>query len=87
MSQNKILLRSATLLIAKVLHDISLSVAKKRRVTAKPCLLKIASLMTVSFRASWDHIHNSSVFVFLFLFESILKYYWCCHFSFSKHAY
>ena len=58
MSQNKNSKRNATFTIAEVALDIFLHVARQRRVTAKHSLLKIACLMTVSFRPSWDHIHN-----------------------------
>ena len=85
MSQNKNLKRNATFTIAEVALDIFLSGARKRRVTAKRFLLKMARLMTMSFRASANHIHNLSFF-FPF-FESILTNYCCYRFSFSKHAY
>ena len=64
MPQNKNLKRNATFAIAEVALDIFLPVASKRKVTAERASLKIASLMTVSFRASKDHINNLS---FLFL--------------------
>ena len=58
MSQIKNSKRNATFTIAEVALDIFLHVARQRSVTAKRSLLKIACLMTVSFRPSWDHIHN-----------------------------
>ena len=52
MSQTKNLKHSATFTIVEVALDIFLPVARKQRVTAKRFLIKIASLMTESFRAS-----------------------------------
>ena len=62
MSQNKNLKRKTTFTFAQVALDIFLLVARKPKVTAKRSLLKIACLMTVSFRASLGRIHNLNCF-------------------------
>ena len=75
-----------SLYIAEVLLDIFLSVARIQKMTVKRSLLKIASLITESFRGSYRIVYTN-LSLFFFRFESILNYYCCYRFSFSKHAY
>ena len=66
--------------IAEVVLGIFLSGARMEKMTAKRSLLKIACLLTESFRASSDRIYNLTFLVFfpllllllLFFFETCL---------------